>query len=69
MNRASSVLPIPTHVRNCQAQPQLNSTSNQTKAEVNYILKQIQPPTQPPTHPTRLVEQVELSVNFNSNKC
>ena len=45
----------------CQAQPQLNLT--QTKAEVSYILKQIQPPTQPPTQPTRLVVKGDLSVN------
>ena len=30
----------------CRDQPQLNSTSTQTKAEVSFILKQIQPPDQ-----------------------
>ena len=48
---------------NCQAQLRLNSTSTQTKAEVIYILKRIQPPT----HPTRIVEKGDLSVNFNFN--
>ena len=39
-----------------KAQPKLNSTSTQTKAEVSFILKQIQPAFQPPprtpNHPT-----------------
>ena len=50
----------------CQAQPQLNSTSTKTKAEVSFILRQIQPPT----HPSRIVVNRDLSVNFyfNSNK-
>ena len=38
---------------NCQAQPQLNLTqlNFNSKAEVSFILKQIQPPTHPTTHP------------------
>ena len=43
----------------------LNSTqlNFNSKAEVSFILKQIQPPT----HPTGLVEKGDLSVNFNFN--
>ena len=39
----------------CQAQPQLNSTqlNFNSKAEVSFILKQIQPPTHPPDRTSR----------------
>ena len=57
----------------CQSQPQLNSISTQIKAEVSFILRQIQPPT----NPSRVVVKLDLSVaklrlnspqlNFNSN--
>ena len=53
--------PIFLYTMPSSALTQLNSTSTQTKAQVIYILKQIQPPT----HPTRIVEKGDLSVNFN----
>ena len=46
------------------ASTQLNSTSTKSKAEVSYILKQIQPPTHPPTRPDQQrKETISISIS------